>query len=218
MTRKLAIAAACVCVSTSFARADITVWSDETGAGYYRVSNGPDNGPIMKLDTTLVHFQGTDVNDKGPIDNYALTFILPASVFGTITAGDLVVAEVPNASPAATDLIRFGIFTDTEGTQVQGFEFFSDRQPGGELNPPFADIGVPAAQDPQASVQETGTEEVNRFDWTAGSTDIGGSASGPISYHFYSDGTVPVPEPSSLVLCGLGALGLVAAQWRSRRR
>jgi len=41
---------------------------------------------------------------------------------------------------------------------------------------------------------------------------------GGINYTFISDGTASTPEPSTLVLAGLGALGLAGYSWRRGRR
>jgi hypothetical protein len=220
MRRTIALAAAAlVVVAPSVALADFTVWADETSTGYYR----GDDGIIKPLTTTLFH-DTTSTNANGPpnqrLDAEVPAFLLPAAIFGTITAGDLTVSEVEGANPPISDLIRFtSIMVD--GNLTQAFLFYSDNQPSlTEPTPPASDVGVPKElQTPNFPVQEVGTEEVNSFTWTPGvsGSDIGMSTKGVIDYHFYSDGRVPVPEPSSLALCVLGAATSIGYALRRRR-
>jgi hypothetical protein len=138
----------------------------------------------------------------------ALSFVYEASLYyqqiGNLTVGDVLLMD---PTGEISDVIRFN--------PAQMIFFYSDI-PALEPNPPPADVGLPTANYTNlVSIQEIGLEGNNYADYTPGPGQPGYSPIGvPITYHFVSDGVVPLPP--SVILLGSGLLGLVG--WRRLKK
>ena len=154
---------------------------------------------------------GTD-----PISNMStLMYTLPFAV----TRGDVILLE---NTGLASDIIRFD--TNTTGSGV--IYFFSDPLDASDIGTPLADVGLPtpfSAPIPVVTLSEIGPEGSNGAVYNAqnSSTDPGVAltvgAIFPVTYTILSD-SIPVPEPSALVLLGMSILGLAAYAWRKRMK
>jgi len=146
-----------------------------------------------------------------PISNSStLMYQLPFRV----TPGDLYLIE-PNVTPTTySDLVRFENDPLTGGGVAY---FFSD--PADETPSPPADVGVPqpnAATINPIFLVEVGTEGNDGLLYNPNPGDPGSSPAGsvPATYNIISDS---VPEPSTLVLLSMSAIGLLAFAWRKRK-
>jgi hypothetical protein len=130
----------------------------------------------------------------------ALTYGLPVDPPAPVV-GDVLLSETGGGY---SDVIRFN------GTA--SLVFYSD------IDDPvlsLADTGLPSALYPQqVIIPEVGPEGANGADYTPGPNDPGFIPTINVTYHFQSD----VPEPSSIVLLGIGAVSLLAYAWRQRRK
>ena len=130
----------------------------------------------------------------------ALTFTEEVPPFGdlTITLGDIDVGDVSSFRAIFLDGQIASISAIGPGDLPGGIRFFLDFTPNVPADPSLIDLNI-----------------VGSFALDASTNDIiGDSATGPIGI---SAATTTVPEPSTLVLTLLGALGLGAVRGRRRR-
>jgi hypothetical protein len=154
-----------------------------------------------------------------PVSNLpTLKYELPYRVI----PGDLFLTEAGPAPQTVSDLVRFDNLPTTAGI-VSGVAFFFSDGYGDETPIPLADnpFGIPPANSafPPVILAEQGIEGgINGlFNYTPAIGAPGSDPSGvvPVTYNIYSDGQVP--EPTTLVLLGMSALGLLAYAWRKRK-
>jgi hypothetical protein len=131
----------------------------------------------------------------------ALVYILP---FPT-APGDVLLTESGAGSNTVSDIFRFInnqliVYSERETNDVPPFD--------------LADIGLPPLQPNVAGpFQEVGVEGNNGFVWAPPpGSGAPGDPGFPVQYNFISD----VPEPSALVLVGLGLAGVVVLNRRRR--
>jgi hypothetical protein len=172
----------------------ITFTFDENGNG--TVSNGVSSFPLQ-----TVPGQGT------------LAYNLTTLVGANYTPGDVLVREPGETGQVASDLLRFTNTTTGLGLLL----VYSDFETGAPKD--LADVGVPGPPYSTNAVlkDEVGAENGRNgvFGYTPGPNDPGGLAgttAGQIVYNFISD----TPEPASITLAGIGAVGLIG--YRLRRR
>ena len=136
-----------------------------------------------------------------------------------VTQGDLVLTD---AIPAGTisDIVRFEDQLNSAGIPNGVVYFFSDID-----GPPLslADTGIPPVNTalPPVFIPELSSGGNTGAIYTPGAaTDPGNALLGgvvqPVTYTIVSDGTVP--EPSTFVLLGMSAIGLLGYGWRRRRQ
>jgi hypothetical protein len=153
----------------------------------------------LNINSTL----GQDIHPGG-LPN-ALLFSVPVL---TWTQGDVFLMEPPNGTEMS-DVIRFN-------AAPYQIVFYSDV-PQGEPNPPLADTGFPNVFDNnQVSVVETGIEgNYQGFYYTPVLGQPGFDPTHPnVTWHFVSE----TPEPSTLVLLGIGGISLLGIGWRRCKR
>jgi hypothetical protein len=160
------------------------------------------NGTFLgeKLDWAIV-------TDPGPggLPN-ALAYLPP---FGPETAGDLLIEE---PTGGFSDVVRFNVgATSPYGTIV----FYSEVPEDAAEMPDLADIGLPEAFYPNPIVLvEKGSEGNNWVDYTPVRGQPGYLDNYPgATYHIISD----IPEPSTLALLSISALGILTYTWRRRK-
>ncbi len=161
-----------------------TIIFDEVGNGFYRVFNAHTGGYGPSTPAHVV-ISG---------DNF-FSYRLPVFV----VEGDVAVREP--GSLTIDDGIRF--VNDLQSGLVH---FYSDREPG---LPPVpvpttnADTGFPSYFTPTVFIDEVGAEGNNGFQY------VGGPGN-PADSNFYNGiSDRAVPEPSSIVLFGLGVAALI---------
>ncbi len=144
-----------------------------------------------------------------PISGFStLTYQLPWPV----ARGDLIITD---SSGNVSDLIRF----DTNTANMGVAYFFSDV--ADEFPVPLADnlfgIPPPNAAAPSYTMAESGVEGNDYVNYLASGNLPGAALPGPttVAYTIISDS--PVPEPSTFVLLGISAIGLLAYYWRKRK-
>ena len=160
----------------------------------------------------LVGTLGAD--PTGRVAGNVLIYTFPAGTSGTpFATGDIVATEPNSPIGTVSDVVSATNAAGNLGAAFVGNElvFYSDPNEG-DAKLDNADSGLPPANTYSANhvtVAEVGPENQNGFDYSASSP-----LAGTNTLHVISD----TPEPSSIVLAGLGALCLVGYARRRRRR
>ncbi len=131
-----------------------------------------------------------------------------------LVSGDVFLA----AAEGTFDVIRFNAGETFPATGDTGaLLFYSDNVDG------FDSMGdtpsPPGAFYPNTlTISEMGSETNNGAVYTPvlGQPGFVAGAAGPVTYTFVSDGTFPVPEPASIALFALGAVGVAGCAYRQR--
>lgn len=189
--------------ASAFAQFSINISTDELGDSRFTNTAGFNGSLPFALQ-----------NDPGPGGlSSALTYDLlnPPG----LTAGDLILLE-PDGAGAVSDIIRFNPAEVGPGGGTGSLVFYSDSGDGADS---LADIGFPTTlYENNLSLLEIGAEGSNGFSYTptAGQPGFVSGAGGPVTFTIVSDGSLAVPEPSTmaLLLCGAGLFGI--ARFRSK--
>jgi len=194
----------CVMGSPVFAQAggNPTISVDEHGHGMLLFPGGV---PIVT--------QGILAPDPGP---GGLAAALTYNLLGPpgLVAGDLILLE----GGVISDIVRFNpAGTGGNPAYPASLVFYSDNADGVDA---LADRGFPTALYPNTvTVFEVGPEGANGFTYTPTQADPGFVPGFNVTYRIVSDGTLAVPEPSSLALGGLMVtLGGACTVWKKARR
>src|SRR4051795_4488695 len=169
-----------------------TATFDENGNGFY----DPRDGTGLKTLPVL-----------GGAGTSLLVYGLPSPVI----TGDVRIWE-DFLGGTIGDVLRFTNAAGDLGGGLNGDRMivYSDLPEPGETGD-LADVGIPTQLFPRdgGGVLEIGPEGNNGVVYSPG---------GPFDniYHFTSDGSL-VPEPSSIIMLSLGALGAAGYGWRRRR-
>jgi len=174
-------------------------------------SNGLISNPTG---STPVPITGTVIPDPtAPAGSSAtvLAFPLPMPVI----TGDVRIWETTLGSGPLSDVLRFtNAAGNVNGALVGNLMlFYSDAAEPDAPGAPADTFGIPTTLFPRdgGGILQTpvGNEAANGFTWTP---------NGPNDniYVGFSDGTIP--EPSSIILFGLGILGPLGYAWHRRRR
>jgi hypothetical protein len=184
----LGFAAAVIQLITTGVQAQVVVTFDENGTG--TIVGGPFGGVPIPL---------------GVAGTHPLVYTLPAPL---AAPGDLIIYE-DAAHTQFSDLVRFDLNVIT---------FYSDLEPNQPLaGSDLADVTVLPTTSGGVILTEVGTEGNNGVQWTPipGSGAPGDSLSltgFTTSYVVISD----IPEPGTVVLVGIGMLGLLAVRRRKK--
>ncbi|MBX7168890.1 MAG: PEP-CTERM sorting domain-containing protein [Pirellulales bacterium] len=210
----------------------------ESGKVRYALGTKGDNGEYSFFFTDETNFQvsGGGLFDPDPSISYGISVI----DFGTPTNFGFIFTTpiVPTSAPNLVSASISGGLTDTQGDGVSITPLFADSDGDGipelqiaNVNAPFTNMGVDVGP-----AQSNGNGSLTTFPY--GSFNAGpipGPGPGPftelnvqLSFQLSGGGDIasltgiasiiPVPEPSSLVLAGLGLAGLGLIARRHRRR
>jgi hypothetical protein len=131
-----------------------------------------------------------------------------------LTAGDLLLLDPAVSGLSISDIVRFNPNQTCSGSNGC-LVFYSDTVDGADS---VADKGFPTAlYANNLAVFEVGPEGNNGFSYTptAGQPGFVAGAGGPVTYIIRSD--TPVPEPSAVVLLGMGLTAFSVIAYRGRR-
>jgi hypothetical protein len=151
---------------------------------------------------------------SGGVAAPVLTYLLP----GPVVSGDVLLAETPLAGQTnlvPSDIIRF--FQNPANPNQSIAIFYSDLPENTLEIPDPADVGLPTQLMPVTAgpFTEVGTEGNNSYHYIPTPGMPGSLAGGAtVDYLFISD----VPEPSSIMLAGIGGGLLLALRWRWTRQ
>ncbi len=166
------------------------IFFDENGNGQISVNGGP-LGPI----------HGVMAPDPADAGHVVLTYFLPEHVVN----GDVAVFEPDSTQQILSDGLRF---TDANGN-LDHFSATADRMiylsetgDADKADTGFGNFGLVTGFN--GTVPEVGPENNNGFDWFPGGN----------IYHGISD----VPEPGTVILLGIGMLGMGLYRWRRHRK
>src|SRR5947207_9867578 len=191
-------------LSARAASAQVTVTFDEYGNA---TAQRP-GGPIL-----TVPYLG---NITDPIDPgnglKPIAYNLAALTSAPQTDGDINLLEPQNPTTGASDLLRW-----THGLLL----VYSDLPEANDPNPSPADVGIPVLRQQNViTLTETGIEGGTNglFGYTPVIALPGAypTPPGPVTYNFFSDGTVPEPTPAA-VLIGVGGAALLRRRRRQNR-
>jgi len=192
LLQALLLVGAAITLGSSNAKADPstnTVIVDEFGGGRYQSLGGyPALAVVTNLDTT-----------GGLLNWPVLTYTLP--FLGT--AGDVLMHEPLQPGSPVLDVLRF----DGQGHLI----FYSDNLDG--FDAPADTPGMPdPLQTNTFDITELGNATFAYGNYVPTADQPGWDASAP-GYTFISEGVVPEPQISALLVTGLGVLG-----WARKRR
>jgi PEP-CTERM motif len=144
-----------------------------------------------------------------PIANGGINYYLPFPVVqGYVLVNNS--ADVSNTNiPGDSDLMFF--FNTTLGGQTVGVMNFSSLIDDNDPQTDLADVTALNFLQPVTQIGEFGGEGFNTFQWIPDPNNASGAV-----YNGISDGSL-VPEPSTIVLGGLGTISLFAMGWCHRR-
>lgn len=185
MKRMLAVLAAVLLCFAPAAHADsfsVHITLDETGHGTFTNTAG--------FYSALIGYKAADPGPGGLSSVLTYSLLNPPG----LTSGDLLIYD----GAIFSDVVRFNA---SNGTLV----FYSDPVDGYDS---LADIVAPPSSYYPNHITLFEINGVVNYTPIAGQPGFVTGAAGPVTYTLLSD---PIPEPSSLVLLGTGALGAVGA-------
>jgi hypothetical protein len=179
----------------------VTIRVDENGNGLFTNTAG--------FRQTLPGFLAPDPGPGGLASVLTYDTLNPPG----LVSGDVLLFE-DSMDGDLSDVIRFNADEVNPSGNVGSLLFYSDNTDG---DADLADIAsIPLAfYANTVSLAEVGTEGANSVVYTptAGQPGFVAGAAGPVTYVLMSD----TPEPASMTLLGIGAVGLVGYAWRRRK-